>query len=268
MDKISDYDFFRDTNLLIQYYDDLLGYDVRDVRNIGHPIYEKYQELCRLTSNPKVYQREKLYSHFSFLESLKRVKLHSEADFLFYKDRLAKNKYDTTYYGNKFEAFIYFTLLEKDILFRKTESPDFTIMSNENEIYIECGSTMYDHLKAVKKANPFVKIRKGLNKKSNKSYVNGRTLLFYDITNIKFYQPTIKIEDLHYLVKKSCPDVSKDYYGSVVFFNFCFDLSLDTYAWQINSIRHKNCAQEIIEFMQTNGFPDFTTENRLFPIVA
>ena len=143
-----------------------------------------------------------------------------------------------TYFGVRLEINIAASLIEKKVIFVKTESPDFTI--RECEVYMECASIHRSNVGSAKLIN---KIRSVIAGKSKKAYCNLSTALFVDTTNVS--ATSEESEDkllsskggLQEIVKQMLKDTNSSY-GSILLFSYFMDLngSFHSGYWRIDNV--------------------------------
>jgi hypothetical protein len=97
-----------------------------------------------------------------------------------FRNMYRKNRAD--YYGFRMEVAAASLFIRRKITFKKNESPDFIVtMPNNEDVFVECGSA---HLSKRKDKDIGYKIASAVSNKATMPYVNTRTALFLDITNI------------------------------------------------------------------------------------
>ena len=112
-------------------------------------------------------------------------------------NNLNKHSSEQNFWGYRFELHIAHQLLRKKIDFKYRERPDFSLQHKGSDIYVECGSgritqsTPSIHLAQQK----LFGCRGIINRKSTTPYMNFRTALFLDITNL-VANTAVDIEDL------------------------------------------------------------------------
>jgi hypothetical protein len=156
---------------------------------------------------------------------LRKIKQNSKDHFDWFANRLIKNKTNVGFYGDKFELSIAVSLLEKGIEYTKTESPDFKVEFNKQELFIECGSAQFDFDSTPDQKGIYTKLKKTLISKMNERYSSPDTALFVDITNLFYHANEIKEHltnhDLLEILTSANRNVkSEQIFGVVVM--FCF----------------------------------------------
>lgn len=97
-----------------------------------------------------------------------------------FRNMYRRNRAD--YYGFRMEVAAASLFIRRKLDFMKHESPDFIItMSNNEDVFVECGSTQ---LSKRKNGDIGYKIASAVNSKIAMPYMNTKTVLFLDITNI------------------------------------------------------------------------------------
>lgn len=223
--KITHYEFTENAKTLQNLYFELLEFDLKDSKNIGHPFYDDYQKLLTVSNNPNQYNYLLTYNLFHPIEIFEKIKSKSTVEFNYFKNRLLKNNKNIGFYGDKFELFIAFSLLERDIKYTKPEPPDFKIKFDNSEIYIECGTAQFDVDSKRSKVEIFSKLRKNINAKLKKKYSNDDTILFLDITNLIYHSEKLKEpltdDELKFTIDKVCQKgKSEQMFGLIVLFHF------------------------------------------------
>ncbi len=142
-----------------------------------------------------------------------------------------------TYFGVRMEINIAASLIQKEINFTKTESPDFTI--DERNIFIECGSC---HMSNNSSANVANKIRSAIFEKSDKPYCNPSTVLCLDITNVSASREEAESELLaskeaiQGMVRQILSETNSNY-GSILLFSYFMDTANQFYSgyWRVDN---------------------------------
>lgn len=223
--KITHYEFTENAKTLQNLYSELLEFDLKDSKNIGHPFYDDYQKLLTVSNNPNQYNYLLAYNLFHPIQLLIKIKSKSTVEFNYFKNRLVKYNKNIGFYGDKFELFIAFSLLERGIKYTKPEPPDFKIKFDNSDIYIECGTAQFDVNSKPSKIEIFSKLRKKINEKLKKKYSNYDTILFLDITNLIYHSEKLKEpltdDELKFTIDKVCQKgKSEQMFGLIVLFKF------------------------------------------------
>lgn len=123
------------------------------------------------------------------IENLTVIRSHDKKSYNRWKERY-KSGSNINNYGDRFEAAIWSELINQKYQFEKSESPDFKITFNNENVFIECTSRRRPELNGDMGKYIFTAI----NGKDKKPYMNNKTALFVDVTNL-FYR-AIKGEGL------------------------------------------------------------------------
>jgi hypothetical protein len=125
------------------------------------------------------------YTQFA-VEDLERLKAHDEKMFLHFRRELRRYLPVPNYFGIRQELRIASALLDKRVVFEKSETPDF-ILHTEPKIGIECTSV---HLSENSPSKPDVayKVNATIFKKSKNNYVTEQQILFIDTSNLLFHE--------------------------------------------------------------------------------
>tara|TARA_B100001063_G_C16709216_1_gene527062 strand:+ start:452 stop:1309 length:858 start_codon:yes stop_codon:yes gene_type:complete len=162
-------------------FDDLLNLKIFIKRNKKSRISRDLIKLIDLINKRDPSWHPLCGSLYFILTSMQTLK---KENFLAYRSFLRDIKKQSTsqsWKGLQFEIVTARGLTSKSISFIKSESPDFEIDYEGENIFIECGSARVDS----DKNKPLeYKIENAINKKNKKPYSNANTCLFLDITNI------------------------------------------------------------------------------------
>lgn len=144
-----------------------------------------------------------------------------------FKKQLYKCDTHNKYFGVRFEINIAASLIRKNVIFTKDESPDFVVHSGDRQIFIECGSA---HLSKPKPGDVIYKICSVINKKSRKPYCNPATALFIDITNI-FYNSLIneilpEKDEIKEHIRENLCSIP---FGAVILFTYIYNKELNRF---------------------------------------
>ncbi len=115
------------------------------------------------------------------VKELKIIEQHDSELLATFKKQLHTNLSFDKYFGFRMEIHTAAVLILKKVEFTKTESPDFTIHTEDRDVFIECGSA---HLSKPKTQDVKYKIGSVISQKSKKPYCGPATALFIDYTNI------------------------------------------------------------------------------------
>lgn len=244
-----------------------LSFDLEDSENKGHAFYDNFQILLKLDQKSDEYQYILYHSLFGPSEYLEEIKKVSFEDYNLWKNRLISNKKNVGLYGDIFELYINWTLVQKKINFTKRERPDFSLNYNGNEIFIECTSTQCDFDKILAEKDIFKKLKSKIRKKIIEEYMNLSTVLFIDITNLYYHSKNINLTLNENFIYKALTEVEEKLtkkppiklikpFGAIVF--FYFDISQDIINethYSCNILTHfkrPTADNNLIEFLEKN----------------
>jgi len=91
------------------------------------------------------------------------------------------NTTDSDYYGFRFEVAVASSLIRKELQFTTPDPPDFKVIYNSEEVFIECTSR---HVSQNKPFNVMQEIKRAINKKAGRRYEIPKCALFIDATNL------------------------------------------------------------------------------------
>ncbi|OFV68083.1 MAG: hypothetical protein SCAL_000723 [Candidatus Syntrophoarchaeum caldarius] len=144
------------------------------------------------------------------------------------------------------------TIIRKNIKFTKAESPDFTIHTENKNIFIECGSA---HLSKPKLGDIKYKIYSVINKKSSKPYCDPTTALFIDITNIYYNslinEILVERDEIREDVKNALEHTQ---FGNVILFAYILNKDLNRFESVYIRIDNKNTEETLLNFLN-DGYP-------------
>jgi hypothetical protein len=157
---------------------------------------------------------------------------------------------DTTdgFYGTRFEINIAASLIQKDILFKKQESPDFIVYYNSSEIGIECGSTRIR--KEVDNPDLYYKIGSTINSKTRKPYSDSSTSLFIDMTNL--IHSILKAEgrpNFDKIREKVKSSINNNDFGSVILFTYLYMDSKSRFESNYIRVNNSDINKELNHFL-------------------
>ena len=178
---------------------------------------------------------------------------------------MIKNISNVGVYGDLFELYITWTLVMKNIKFDAIDSPDFKILHNNFNIFIECTSAQFDFERKPSKSEVLQKITDTVLTKMSKKYANPSTCLFIDITNlcyrVKTLNSTITTEELMISIFNASQKIptfeSTQTFGAFLF--FCFNIIKDAngkimYACNSFDIIENTFTDEnLIDFLNINN---------------
>ncbi len=120
-------------------------------------------------------------------EDLQKIKDHDHALHREFKKGLKRIRENKDYFGWRMEVRMASALISKEVLFEKSETPDFLI-PDKNGMGIECTSC---HLDLSKSHNPkklTYKISSAIRNKSKHKYAVSSVLLAIDMSNLLFHE--------------------------------------------------------------------------------
>jgi hypothetical protein len=192
----------RDIEFILKLYKNKLDFDLENSDNKEHAFYDNFQMLLELEPNSIEYKyilNNCLFGPIEYLEEIKKVSLD---EFNFWKKRLVRNKKNVGLYGDIFELYINWTFVQKNLKFTKTERPDFSLLHNDVEIFIECTSVYFDFNKNPIEKEIFKKLKSKIREKITEEYMNLSTALFIDITNLYYHSKNINLSLNSNLISK------------------------------------------------------------------
>lgn len=152
--------------------------NISDNSQVGQSL----QRIVDFNNTGNYYQRDhELIKMTLLVKHLKEIERYDLDLLKIFKKQLYKCDARDKYFGVRFEINIAASLIRKNVIFTKDESPDFRVHKGDGQIFVECGSA---HLSKPKPGDVKYKICSVINKKSRKPYCNPVTALFIDITNI------------------------------------------------------------------------------------
>ena len=153
---------------------------------------------------------------------------------------LNKHTSEKNFWGYRFEIHIAHQLLKGRVSFRYRESPDFSVIYQRSEIYIECGSRRPE--KPIDTASLARKALIGtIRQKSAMPYMNLKTALFLDITNLIFnFSVNSAGIDMVNLEQETASMIDRTNCGSVVLVVFGQDNETGTVGCLTSPICHTN----------------------------
>ena len=144
------------------------------------------QSILQLNNEGKLAARDVQLNRMAMLaKHLKEVADANPSLFDDFRERLRAVANLDEFFGVRFELNIAATLCRHQISFHKTESPDFLIDSDQNQIGIECTSVRLR--KPTDKQDFRYKLHSKLREKSQMPYASTSTALFVDITNVMYH---------------------------------------------------------------------------------
>lgn len=257
-----------DVEFMQKCYLNELNFDLTDSNNKGHTFYENFQLLLTLDSNSEQFKYIFLNNLLGTIEYLNAIKKIDIKEYERFKIRLTKNIKNVGFYGDMFELYIAWTLIEKKTKFNKIEPPDFEVIFDNNKLFIECASAQFDFNKTPSKEEIFSKIKKTLRNKMKKPYANLSTALFIDITNLCYHSQVLNIPLTHIELRRALIDVTQElldstsnlisinHYGFIMFFSF---KASKTVTGEVNydcntfgNNRNINADSNLIKYIESN----------------
>ncbi|HIH72410.1 hypothetical protein GBV73_09610 [Thermococcus sp. 101 C5] len=156
---------------------------------------------------------------------------------LLQKFREKINTSDSDYYGFRFEVAVASSLIRKGLQFTTPDPPDFKVVYNQEEIFIECTSR---HISPDKDLNIIQEIKRAVNRKSKRRYDVPRCALFIDITNLYYLAHLKNQTDQLKLIRKSIKELleKESNFGSVLLFVYLVNKAKSRF--ELNYIRIDN----------------------------
>lgn len=244
-----------------------LSFDLEDSENEGHAFYDNFQILLKLDHKSEEYQYILYHSLFGPSDYLEEIKKVSFEDYNLWKNRLISNKKNVGLYGDIFELYINWTLVQKKLNFTKRERPDFSLNYNGNEIFIECTSTQCAFDKIPAEKDIFKKLKSKIRAKVIEEYMNLSTVLFIDITNLYYHSKNINLTLNENFIYKALTEVEEKLtkkppiklikpFGAIVFFYFdnSQDIINETH-YSCNILTHfkrPTADNNLIDFLEKN----------------
>ena len=157
------------------------------------------------------------------------------------------------YYGFRMEVAAASLFIRRKINFVKNESPDFSITTPNNEdVFVECGST---HLSKRKDGNIGYKIAATVSSKIATPYMNTKTVLFLDITNIIHHSLISEVyleqEQIESIVRKQ---MSSRQIGGTCLFFYMLDKEKDYFGYHSIRVDNDDADPLLLEFLNAQ-FP-------------
>lgn len=257
-----------DVEFIQQCYSNELNFDLTDSNNKGHTFYENFQLLLTLEPNSEQFKYIFLNNLSGTIEYLKAIKKVDIKEYERYKIRLTKNIKNVGFYGDMFELYIAWTLIEKKTKFNKIEPPDFEVIYNNSKLFIECASAQFDFDKIPSKGEIFSKIKKTLRNKMKKTYANLSTALFIDITNLCYHSMVLNIPLTDKELRRALIEVTQElldstsdlininHYGFIMFFSFkASKTATGEVNYDCNTIcnsRNANADPNLLKYIESN----------------
>ncbi|MDQ3047006.1 MAG: hypothetical protein M3R27_05610 [Bacteroidota bacterium] len=258
-----------------------LNFDLTDSNNEGRSFYDNYQLLLTLDSNSEQFKYIFLNNLFGPIEYLAAIKKVDIKIYELCKKRLTKNIRNVAFYGDMFELYIAWTLVERKIEFNKPEPPDFEIIFNGSKIFIECASAQFDFNSTPSREKIFKKIKRILREKMQKPYVNLSTALFFDITNLCYHSKMLNAPLTQAEIRNTLSDLTKNLtnsvpslininnYGVIIFFHFNSSetsTGMINYVCDIFGIRQNiNADANLIQFVKSSLLGNLEMNNIVVP---
>ena len=168
------------------------------------------------------------------VQGLKRIEQHGLTLLDNFADMLRDSNEDN-YYGDRLELQVASLLISKNIVFTKSESPDFLITWKNQAVGFECTSVHYQTTRPSHRTLQ-EKIRKAINVKAKKSYAGKNTAVFMDITNVHSFSTDDDnllgdpVSLKNYLGNK----LRRTNYGSIVAFTYIYE-NTPSLSWTLAS---------------------------------
>ncbi|RVT76628.1 hypothetical protein EOD40_08990 [Flavobacterium sufflavum] len=248
-----------------------LSFDLENSKNKGHAFYDNYQILLKLQPKSEKYNYILYHSLFDSLEYLSTIKNSSQDEWKIWRRRLVNNKENVGIFGDIFELYMNWTLVQKKITYKKSERPDFSINYNNKEIYIECTSAQFNFDKVPTKNQILKKLKSVIRGKMIKEYMNSSTALFIDITNLNYHSKNINLTLENELIFQTLIELDEELkkkqinpnksFGLICFlyFDYSIDDNNETH-YTCNTLPHfkrQEADENLIDFMEKNLIPKF-----------
>lgn len=167
-------------------------------------------------------------------------------------ENLNQNTSEKNFWGYRFEVHIAHQLLRNEIEFTYRESPDFSLWYREAEVYIECGSRRPDKpIDSAFLARQTLFSSTGtISAKCAKSYMNLKTALFVDVTNLIFNISNNNTAfDILDLEQETAAMVNRTNCGAIVLVVFGQNNKTQTVGCLTIPFYHVNVDQNLKEFL-------------------
>ncbi|MBO8183262.1 MAG: hypothetical protein H0Z28_10810 [Archaeoglobus sp.] len=199
---------------------ELLGVTFIDERDFEKPIGRAIKGIIQYQNEQKFEERDYEIIRLKLLvEDLQKIKHYDETMLVTFREKI--NRDETNYYGFRFEVAIAAFLISENVTFEKIESPDFRVLYDDKEVFIECTSrrTSDSSFRDVES-----KIRAAIEEKSGKDYCQANTALFVDVTNLYFHSISRgDLVDGQELKNYIGSLLEENDFGSVIIFVFILD---------------------------------------------
>lgn len=221
----------KDIEFIKKIYKEDLNFDFENSENEGHAFYDNFQTLLKLEPNSNEYQYILYHCLFGLIEYLEEIKKISLEEFIFWKNRLISNKKNVGLYGDIFELYINWTLVQKNLKYTKSERPDFSLLHNNKAIFIECTSAYCNFDKQPAEKEIFKKLKSKVRDKIIEEYMNLSTVLFIDVTNLYYHSKNINLTLNENFISKALTELDENLtkkppikaikpFGAIIFFYF------------------------------------------------
>lgn len=177
-----------------------------------------------------------------------------------FKSKMRKFFDRDEFLGVRFEMEIASMLIEKQVNFSKSESPDFKVWHNNNLLGIECTSSRVRVIKQHSISN--YRVVRSIIKKSKKDYFNLETALFLDMTNIEHYHMRIGISETNIVdFKAEIQELLIDKsIGAVILFVSNYNDRLKAFGQTYNRIDNPNLSDKLAMFLNDSYPYGFVNE--------
>lgn len=251
---------------IVKLYKDEMNFDIDNSKNSEHQFYMNFQSLKKLKTKSDEYNYILFHCLLGPLDYLATMKKSSLADWEIWRKRIINNINNVGLFGDIFELYVNWSLVQKEIEYKKNERPDFTINQNNKEIYIECTSAHFDFDKVPTEKEIFKKLKNNIRSKTVEKYMNSSTALFIDITNLYYHSKKINLTLENEFFFRTLKEIDEDLlkqqinpaksFGAIYF--FCFDYSINDvddshYTYNILSkFNRLEADKNLIDFMEKN----------------
>jgi hypothetical protein len=257
----------KDIEFIKKIYGEDLKFDLENSENEGHTFYDNFQLILKLNPNSNEYKYILYHCLFGPIEYLEEIKKISLDEYNFWKNRLTSNKKNVGLYGDIFELYINWTFVQKNLKYTKSERPDFSLLHNNKQIFIECTSAYCNFDKEPLEKEIFKKVKSKVRDKIIEEYMNLSTALFIDITNLYYHSKNINLTLNKNFISKALTELDENLtksppikvlkpFGAIVFFYFDNSKnSNDETHYSCNILSHfkrPNADINLVDFLEKN----------------
>jgi len=242
----------------------ILGMTFQEVTSETHPLGQAIRAMLNYTNLGQLEQRNLQQVRLqSLLQDLQIIERYN-TDILDQFTTKLRHITSENYFGERLEIRTTAVLINKKVIFKKNEAPDFVIDGKYSDSFVECGS-IHLYRQALKNKDPLNKLAYVIRKKSKKIYCNHKTALFIDFTNIhsNTAESTMTKEDLVNYVHEN---LKSSNYGSVLLFAYRLELNTNRYYSAYIRIDNNGIDHNLLNFLN-DVFPlgNLTIDTSLIP---